>query len=68
MNKINLRNDDLEVFLHVVDRNNFSAAARDLQILPKMVSKQIARLETALGTTLLKETPVIYVLQTRAEL
>ncbi|QII40610.1 LysR family transcriptional regulator, partial [Rouxiella badensis] len=37
MNKINLRNDDLEVFLHVVDRNNFSAAARDLQILPKMV-------------------------------
>ena len=52
MNKINLRNDDLEVFLHVVDRNNFSAAARDLQILPKMVSKQIARLETALGTTL----------------
>lgn len=52
MNKINLRNDDLEVFLHVVDRNNFSAAARDLQILPKMVSKQIARLETALGITL----------------
>lgn len=52
MNKINLRNDDLEVFLHVVARNNFSAAARDLQILPKMVSKQIARLETALGTTL----------------
>nr|WP_247595541.1 LysR family transcriptional regulator [Brenneria roseae] len=52
MNKINLRNDDLEVFLHVVDRNNFSAAARDLQILPKMVSKQIARLEAALGTTL----------------
>ncbi len=52
MNKINLRNDDLEVFLHVVDRNNFSATARDLQILPKMVSKQIARLETALGTTL----------------
>lgn len=47
-----LRNDDLAVFLHVVDRHSFSAAARDLQISPKAVSKQIARLEGALGTTL----------------
>lgn len=47
-----LRNDDLAVFLHVVDRQSFSAAARDLQIAPKAVSKQIARLEGALGTTL----------------
>lgn len=47
-----LRNDDLAVFLHVVDRHSFSAAARDLQIAPKAVSKQIARLEGALGTTL----------------
>ncbi|MBS3685131.1 LysR family transcriptional regulator [Klebsiella quasipneumoniae] len=47
-----MRNDDLAVFLHVVDRHSFSAAARDLQIAPKAVSKQIARLEGALGTTL----------------
>lgn len=47
-----MRNDDLAVFLHVVDRHSFSAAARDLQISPKAVSKQIARLEGALGTTL----------------
>lgn len=47
-----MRNDDLSVFLHVVDRHSFSATARDLQIAPKAVSKRIARLEGALGTTL----------------
>lgn len=48
-----LRNlDDLAVFVHVVNRHSFSAAARDLHVTPKMVSKQIARLEHALGTTL----------------
>ena len=48
-----LRNlDDLAVFVHVVDRHSFSAAARDLHLEPKTVSKQIARLEQALGTTL----------------
>ncbi|CAI1548746.1 D-malate degradation protein R [Serratia fonticola] len=47
-----LRNDDLAVFLHVVDCLSFSAVARNLQITPKAVSKQIARLEGALGTTL----------------
>lgn len=48
-----LRNlDDLAVFVHVVERRNFSAAARDLHLAPKTVSKQIARLEQALGTTL----------------
>lgn len=48
-----LRNlDDLAVFVHVVDRRSFSAAARDLHLAPKTVSKQIARLEQALGTTL----------------
>lgn len=44
--------DDLAVFMHVVNRHSFSAAARDLHVAPKMVSKQIARLEQALGTTL----------------
>lgn len=48
-----LRNlDDLAVFMHVVERQSFSAAARDLHLAPKTVSKQIARLEQALGTTL----------------
>lgn len=48
-----LRNlDDLAVFVHVVERQSFSAAARELHLAPKTVSKQIARLEQALGTTL----------------
>ncbi|MGK5040144.1 LysR family transcriptional regulator [Janthinobacterium sp. GB1R12] len=48
-----LRNlDDLAVFVRVVERHGFSAAARDLHLAPKTVSKQIARLERALGTTL----------------
>ncbi|WJV25534.1 MULTISPECIES: LysR family transcriptional regulator [Pseudomonas] len=47
-----MRNDDLEVFVRVVDSESFSAAARSLQVAPKMVSKQIARLEATLGVTL----------------
>lgn len=50
---MSLRNlDDLAMFVHVVERQSFSAAARDLHLAPKTVSKQIARLEQALGTTL----------------
>lgn len=53
LNPMPLRNlDDLAVFVHVVSRHSFSAAARDLHVAPKRVSKQIARLEQALGTTL----------------
>jgi len=53
MTQMALRNlDDLAVFVHVVERQSFSAAARDLHLAPKTVSKQIARLEQALGTTL----------------
>lgn len=48
-----LRNlDDLAVFVQVVESHSFSAAARVLHLAPKTVSKQIARLEQALGTTL----------------
>lgn len=48
-----LRNlDDLAVFVHVVECRSFSAAARALHLAPKTVSKQIARLEQALGATL----------------
>lgn len=53
MTQMALRNlDDLAVFVRVVERHSFSAAARDLHLAPKTVSKQIARLERALGTTL----------------
>lgn len=44
--------DDLVVFLKVMDCNGFSAAARALDLAPATVSKQIARLEQALGTRL----------------
>jgi len=47
-----LRNDDLVVFIRVVDSISFSATARELQIAPKTISKQIARLERCLGVTL----------------
>ncbi len=48
-----LRNlDDLAVFVRVVEHQSFSAAARALHVTPKTVSKQIARLEQALGVTL----------------
>ena len=38
--------------IRVVERHSFSAAARDLHLALKTVSKQIALLERALGTTL----------------
>lgn len=45
-----LRNlDDLAVFLKVVECEGFSSAARALDLAPATVSKQIARLEQALG-------------------
>ncbi|TCV93324.1 LysR family transcriptional regulator [Luteibacter rhizovicinus] len=48
-----LRNlDDLTVFLKVLDCQSFSAAARALDLAPATVSKQVARLEAALGTSL----------------
>ncbi|MDP9651500.1 LysR family transcriptional regulator [Paraburkholderia caledonica] len=44
--------DDLSVFLKVVDYGCFSAAARVLDLAPATVSKQIARMEQALGARL----------------
>lgn len=44
--------DDLAVFLRVVDCGGFSTAARALDLAPATVSKQIARLEQALGARL----------------
>lgn len=48
-----LRNlDDLTVFLKAADCRGFSVAARALDLAPATVSKQIARLEKALGASL----------------
>ena len=44
--------NDLAVFLRVIDHHSFSAAARSLNTSPKTVSKQIARLEQTLATSL----------------
>lgn len=42
----------MEVFVQVVERGGFSAAARHLRMTPSAVSKLIARLEARLGTRL----------------
>jgi len=44
--------DDLAVFVRVVECGSFSAAARAMDLAPTTVSKQIARLERQLGTSL----------------
>ncbi|MDM0024545.1 LysR family transcriptional regulator [Variovorax saccharolyticus] len=45
---------DMAVFARVVDTGNFSVAARQLGSTPSTVSRQIKRLEEALGTRLLE--------------
>lgn len=47
---------DMRVFVRVVDRGSFSAAAQDLGLTPSAVSKQISRLEDRLGVRLLHRT------------
>lgn len=48
-----LRNlDDARTFLRVIELGSFSAAARVLNLTPATVSKQITRLESALGVRL----------------
>jgi len=45
---------DMATFARVVDAGNFSEAARQLGSMPSTVSRQIKRLEEALGTRLLE--------------
>lgn len=47
------RTGEMEVFVSVVDRGGFSAAARARRMTPSAVSKLVARLETRLGARLL---------------
>jgi DNA-binding transcriptional LysR family regulator len=47
------RSGELEVFVRVVERGGFSAAARDFRMTPSAVSKLITRLEGRLGARLL---------------
>ena len=47
------RSGEMSVFVEVVERGGFSAAARALRMTPSAVSKLIGRLETRLGVRLL---------------
>lgn len=47
---------DMAVFVRVVERGSFSAAARDLGMTPSAVSRQLARLEREMGIRLLERT------------
>lgn len=46
------RSGEMEVFVSVVERGGFSAAARARRMTPSAVSKLVTRLETRLGTRL----------------
>jgi DNA-binding transcriptional LysR family regulator len=46
------RSGEMEVFVQVVERGGFSAAARTLLMTPSAVSKLVGRLEARLGTQL----------------
>lgn len=49
--------NDLRVFVRVVERGGFAAAARELGVPTSTVSRTIARLEASTGTRLLQRTP-----------
>lgn len=45
--------NDIIVFVRVVDRQSFTAAARDLKLSPSLVSRHISQLEESLGVQLI---------------
>jgi DNA-binding transcriptional LysR family regulator len=47
---------DMAIFVTVVEQGNFSEAARKMGVTPSAVSRQISRLEDALGIKLLQRT------------
>lgn len=47
---------DMAIFVSVVEQGNFSKAAKKLGVTPSAVSRQISRLEDALGVKLLQRT------------
>jgi DNA-binding transcriptional LysR family regulator len=57
MSRIDInRSAEMEVFVHIVERGGFSAAARQLRMTPSAISKLVSRLETRLGTRLVNRT------------
>ncbi|MGI8525652.1 MAG: LysR family transcriptional regulator [Pseudolabrys sp.] len=58
---------DLRVFVRVMDRGSFSAAAEDLGLTPSAVSKLVSRLEDRLGVRLLARTTRRLVLTAEGE-
>ena len=52
MNKL----EEMTAFVYAVEHHGFSAAARQLQLTPSAVSKQISRLEDRLGARLFHRT------------
>ena len=47
---------DMAIFVTVVEQGNFSKAAKKLGVTPSAVSRQISRLEDAIGIKLLQRT------------
>jgi len=43
----------MEIFVRVIERGSFSAAAQDLNLTPSAVSKQVSRIEADLGVRLI---------------
>ncbi|WP_077105484.1 MULTISPECIES: LysR family transcriptional regulator [Agrobacterium] len=54
------RSGEMEVFVQVVERGGFSAAARGVGMTPSAVSKLVARLETRLGTRLINRSTRVF--------
>jgi DNA-binding transcriptional LysR family regulator len=54
------RSGEMEVFVQVVERGGFSAAARSVGMTPSAVSKLVARLEARLGARLINRSTRVF--------